>query len=71
MRLTFPQCSKSHVEGFDKDIRIITDYIPDEKYNHRTFQFQCNHNGGNRELTPRELELNVKYGRVIPLMNVV
>ena len=71
MRLTFPQCSKSRVEGFVKDIRIMTDYIPDDEYNHHTFQFQCNFNGGNRELTPLELEYNAKYGRVIPLMNVV
>ena len=56
-------------EGFDKDIQIM---IPDDEYNHRTFQFWSNLiNGENRALSPRESEYNAKYGRVAPLMNVV
>jgi hypothetical protein len=68
MRLTFPKSSKSHVAGFHTDIRIMADYIADGEYNHQTLKVMCNHNSGNRDMSPRELADNAKYGAVIPLM---
>jgi len=65
MRVKLPESSRTRVDGWDKDIRIMAEYIPDAEYNHLTLQHNVTQAGGNREMTAQEVAYTKKYGTAV------